>query len=170
MADKRNQIRFIHSSHHERPGAASAQTQQQVRSQAARAAHAKARRQRTANYQAIEARNRSDGHPEQSCSSSSTTEVETSVLSSPVMLLGYGRRDPFASFARPLSPIEDFLLDYCKSGFSSVRHGLCVLQIRCLLMSAPGRIFSVTYILPTDRQSKCCPVLNTSRQRYYPPT
>jgi hypothetical protein len=35
-------------------------------------------------------------------------------VSSPVSILPSSRKDPFMSFARPLNPIEHFLLDHCK--------------------------------------------------------
>ncbi|KAL0776179.1 hypothetical protein CaCOL14_007466 [Colletotrichum acutatum] len=45
---------------------------------------------------------------------SSSIKQSAAAGSTPFGPLSSGRRDPFASFARRLSPVEDFLLDYCK--------------------------------------------------------
>ncbi|KAL2782776.1 hypothetical protein BJX66DRAFT_345527 [Aspergillus keveii] len=71
-----------------------------ARSHAARSAHAKARRIRTLEYQAQQKR--------QDHTSRLTTHAGF-VLLSP---LPASRRDPFASFAQPLKPIEELLFDH----------------------------------------------------------
>ncbi|KAJ0418702.1 hypothetical protein BJY00DRAFT_314613 [Aspergillus carlsbadensis] len=70
-----------------------------ARSHAARSAHAKARRIRTLEYQAQ--KKREDD-------SRSGTRAGTGLLSP----LPASRRDPFASFALPLKPIEELLFDH----------------------------------------------------------
>jgi hypothetical protein len=112
MSGKRSETQFIHSSYSRLPGVASAETQRRVHSHAAWAAHAKARRQRVIKYQAIKSGNNSKD--ERQPFTKTAAEVEIAVISSPIGLLGSNQRDPFASFARRLNPIEDFLLDYCK--------------------------------------------------------
>ncbi|KAL5338157.1 hypothetical protein BJX70DRAFT_398871 [Aspergillus crustosus] len=72
-----------------------------ARAHAARSAHAKARRLRTAQYQAQKA-------PEDTSDSSSphySSESPNSVVS-------YYRRDPFNSLAKGLNPTEELLLDH----------------------------------------------------------
>jgi hypothetical protein len=112
MSGKRSEIQFIYSSHPGLPGVKSAETQRRVHSHAAWSAHAKARRQRLLKYQAIKASSNSEDDT-QLCTKAAA-EVGIATISSPISLLGSGRRDPFASFARHLIPIEDFLLDYCE--------------------------------------------------------
>jgi len=110
MSSTRSEIPFIYSSKH--GGVASAEMRRLVYSHAARAAHAKARRQRLIEYHAIQS---SSGAEDESLPlSTAAAEIAKSVIPSPLGLLGSDRRDPFASFARSLNPIEDFLLDYCK--------------------------------------------------------
>lgn len=112
MSGKGSEIQFIYSSHAGLPGVKSAETQRQVHSHAARAAHAKVRRQRLLKYQAIKASSHSKD--EAQLSTRAAAEVGIAIVSSPISLLGSSRRDPFASFARHLNPIEGFLLDYCE--------------------------------------------------------
>jgi hypothetical protein len=105
--------------------AISAEEQRRAHSHAARTAHAKARRLCTVEYQARKASQLpkgTQGIKERSVVPRSSVqpnlnvaETEQPVLPSPVSLLASGRRDPFTSFARPLKPIEHFLLDHCKS-------------------------------------------------------
>ncbi|KAH9230913.1 hypothetical protein K456DRAFT_39204 [Colletotrichum gloeosporioides 23] len=110
MATIGHDIQFIHSHEKSTLGAQSAEAQRRVHSHAARAAHAKTRRQRVIQYQATKAiRNDFNGKQPPS---RAADEVQVSVISGPIAPLGCGRRDPFASFARRLSPTEDFLLDY----------------------------------------------------------
>ena len=99
-------IQFIYSSDEGRP---SADTKHLVHSHAARATHAKSRRKRLVEYQA-----NNDQKQLQHRSTPVVVEVDGSTIPSPVSLLGSGHRDPFASFARRLEPVEDFLLYYCK--------------------------------------------------------
>lgn len=112
MTGKRSEIQFIFSSHSGLHGVKSAETQRRVHSHAARAAHAKARRQRLLNYQDIEDGRNSEDKTQ--LSTKTTAQVGLNTILSPISLLGSGRRDPFASFARHLNPMEDFLLDYCE--------------------------------------------------------
>jgi hypothetical protein len=116
-------IQFISSSY---PGdTVSVNEQRRAHSHAARIAHAKARRRRTINYQASKVRKTSEGSqgieekrntPSYSVLSAFNAVVtEKGGLPSPVSLLASDRRDPFNSFARPLEPIEHFLLDHCES-------------------------------------------------------
>lgn len=97
--------------------------QRQAHSHAARAAHAKARRLCTIEYQAGKAsqiEKDTEGIQELVVASSSNVPAigafgaEQAVLPSPVNLLSPNGRDPFDSFARPLKPFEHFLLDHCK--------------------------------------------------------
>lgn len=103
---------FIHSHEKDTLGAKSAEARRRVHSHAAREAHARTRRQRVIQYQATKASGNTWNGGQ--CSGIDAAEVQVSVISSPIALLGSGRRDPFGSFARRLSPTEDFLLDYCK--------------------------------------------------------
>lgn len=114
MAGAIGEFHFIDS--HPRPGATSAETQRRIHSLAARATHAKARRQRVSHYQYIKG---SSGRKDemQPCLSVET-EMKAASIPSPSHLLMSYRRDHFASFARRLYPIEDFLLDYCESEIS----------------------------------------------------
>ncbi|KAK1853586.1 hypothetical protein CCHR01_03795 [Colletotrichum chrysophilum] len=110
MATIRHDIQFIHSHEKSTLGAKSAEAQRQVHSHAARAAHAKTRRQRVIQYQATKAiRNDFNGKQPPA---RAADEVQVYVISGPIAPLGCCRRDPFATFARRLSPTEDFLLDY----------------------------------------------------------
>ncbi|KAF2650307.1 hypothetical protein K491DRAFT_667425 [Lophiostoma macrostomum CBS 122681] len=80
--------------------------QRVVHSNAARAAHAEARRRRTVKYQAAKARERSQ---------QLVSPPEGVVVPSPLQissLLPAGRTDPFASCVRPFTPVEHFLLDH----------------------------------------------------------
>ncbi|KAJ5833404.1 transcriptional regulator family: Fungal Specific TF [Penicillium riverlandense] len=110
MSGKRSEFQFIHTSQPGVPGVASAEKQRLVHSHAARAAHAKARRQRLVEYRAI--KTRSGSEDERQPFSTAAAETAIAVIPSPLGFLGSDRRDPFASFARRLNPIEDFLLDY----------------------------------------------------------
>jgi hypothetical protein len=78
-----------------------------VHSNAARAAHAEARRLRTIKYQATKARERGQH----------LIHTPAEGVAPPVpqisRVLPASRTDPFQSFARPLEPIEHFLLDHC---------------------------------------------------------
>lgn len=100
-----HELRFVH---HPLPGDAGARRRQQrvVHSNAARAAHAETRRLRTIRYQAAKAQ-----EPKQLAA----LEPEADVVAAPgiVRLLSADRKDPFASFVRPLKPVEHFLLDHC---------------------------------------------------------
>ncbi|KAH6654922.1 hypothetical protein BKA67DRAFT_566638, partial [Truncatella angustata] len=110
MSDNRGEIQFVHSSRLGLPRVASAEMHRRVHSHAARTAHAKARRERLVNYQALKASSNSEDGRQPF--NKATTKVEIAVISSPISLLESYRRDPFASFARPLNPMEDFLLNY----------------------------------------------------------
>ncbi|KAF0324549.1 hypothetical protein GQ607_008253 [Colletotrichum asianum] len=110
MATRRHDIQFIHSHEKSTLGAKSAEAQRRVHSHAARAAHAKTQRQKVIQYQATkESRNDCNG---ENSPARTAAENQVSVIPGPIAPLGCGRRDPFASFARRLSPTEDFLLDY----------------------------------------------------------
>lgn len=113
MSKRRSETHFISLLHPGPSGAVSAETRRKIRSQAARAAHAKVRRQRVAMYQAMRACGSSEARRLSSCDGSAA-DVDVPVPSSPATLLGAGRKDPFASFAKHLNSIEHFLLDYCK--------------------------------------------------------
>lgn len=107
MSGKRGGIRFIHSHEQETPWVTSAEARRRLHSHAARATHAKARRRRMTQHQAT-----ADGQEEGHVPKKPVAEIQPAVLPTPIGTLGSGRRDPFASFARRLSPMEDFLLDY----------------------------------------------------------
>lgn len=116
-------IQFINTS---RQGdATSAEDQRRANSHAARIAHAKTRRLRTIEYQAIKARQPlrdTQGGEDRSIIATSGVQpvpddmivVEQSILPSPMSLLASDRRDPFDSFGRSFKPVEHFLLDHCK--------------------------------------------------------
>jgi len=102
--------------------------QRRAHSHAARAAHAKARRLATIQYQSSKATQvedsnhavnerritvKSNRHAILNAAKSNTTEQPA--LPSPLNPLPSDRRDPFESFVRPLKRGEHFLLDYCKS-------------------------------------------------------
>ncbi|KAF6791673.1 hypothetical protein CSOJ01_14313 [Colletotrichum sojae] len=115
MPGERSGIRFIHSHKENTPGVTSAETRRRLHSDAARATHAKRRRQRMIEHQTtVESRDGWDGGQ---IPGRQSAEVQVAVVSSPIGPLGSSRRDPFASFARRFSPIEDFLLDYYVSNF-----------------------------------------------------
>ncbi|KAF6829571.1 hypothetical protein CPLU01_07857 [Colletotrichum plurivorum] len=107
MSGKRVGIRFIHSHEQETPWVTSTETRRRLHSHAARATHAKTRQQRMTQHQAT-----ADGQEEGHIPEKPAVEIQVAVLPTPTGTLGSGRRDPFASFARRLSPMEDFLLDY----------------------------------------------------------
>lgn len=106
MSGKRSKIQFIHSPYSKLTRGALVETQRRVHSHAAWAAHAKARQLRVMKFGNVE-----DGRQP---FSNASFNVDTAVMPSPVGLLGSNRRDPFASVARHLNPIEEFCLDYCK--------------------------------------------------------
>ncbi|BCS30773.1 uncharacterized protein APUU_81076A [Aspergillus puulaauensis] len=110
MSRKRGEVQFIHSTQLRAPGVASAEVQRLVHSHAARAAHAKVRRQRLIEYQA--AKTSSGSEDERRPFSTAAAEIAMAAIPSPLGLLGSDRRDPFASFARHLNPAECYLLDY----------------------------------------------------------
>lgn len=126
MTRQGDEVHFIHSYSPGSKEQSSAEVQRQVRSHAARAAHAKTRRQRLARYQAKQGsvhprhQQHGDSHQNQDHGLQQSPPSEAFIKgghdtsSSPFQILGSGRRDPFSSFARPLSPAEDFLLDYCE--------------------------------------------------------
>ena len=94
--------------------------QRVVHSTAARAAHAKRRRQRMKEFQSAKLQDTSHGQ-----------EVEPRhelALAAPNLVRAFsaGRTDPFSSFARPLKPVEHFLLDHCKPCWKST---LCLADI-----------------------------------------
>jgi hypothetical protein len=103
----------------------SAGERRQAHSHAARAAHAKARRLRTIQYQAVKAdEERKNIQISEHRVITPTTRVPPTLaafekklppLPSPLSWLSSDRRDPFASFARTFLPVEHFLLDHCKS-------------------------------------------------------
>jgi hypothetical protein len=128
MSPERNKIEFVLSSSPGSLETVSAEVQRRVHSHAARAAHAKARRQRLIEYQKLKATGvLEDGHQ---ALAKDGVETGILVLPSPVGPLVSERRDPFASFARRLNPTEEFLVDYCKSSFLTFRKGrhiiLCI--------------------------------------------
>lgn len=106
MSGKRSKIQFIHSPYSKLPSGSLVETQRRVHSHAAWAAHAKARRQRVIKFGNLE--DELDSFP------NASFNADTAVITSPIDALGSNRRDPFASFARNLNPIEDLFLDYCK--------------------------------------------------------
>lgn len=113
MSRKGSEIQFIHSTQLRAPGVASAEMQRLVHSHAARAAHAKVRRQSLIEYQAV--KSSSGSEDERRPLSTAAAEKAMAAIPSPLGLLGSDRRDPFASFPRRLNPAEYYLLDYCKS-------------------------------------------------------
>jgi hypothetical protein len=97
-------------------------SKQEVRSAAARSAHARARRARMLEYQAADKSKKvepQDANRELSPLSNSynlqMSHRASIVLASPV--LGYERRDPFGSLAIQCSPFEQYLLDHCSWPF-----------------------------------------------------
>jgi hypothetical protein len=82
-----------------------------ARSHAARAAHAKERRQRTLQYQAQ--KRREEGI--RILQDDTQTGPSALVLPTPKIItpLSASRRDPFMSHARKLQPIEEILFDHC---------------------------------------------------------
>ena len=99
------ELRFVH---HADPSDTSLRKRQKrvAHSNAARRAHAEARRLRMIRYQASKAQERSQ---------QPVVKAETNAVTVPkiVRLLSADRKDPFTSFVRPFKPIEHFLLDYC---------------------------------------------------------
>ncbi|KAL4926199.1 uncharacterized protein BDV17DRAFT_160110 [Aspergillus undulatus] len=83
-------------------------SQRIARAHAARSAHARARRQRTIEYQAQKARN--GHHKEPGCTHNA--ESSCPLVSGPNRLLTYHRRDPFMSCVRKLKPTEEVLFDH----------------------------------------------------------
>ncbi|KAL4882114.1 hypothetical protein BJY04DRAFT_49382 [Aspergillus karnatakaensis] len=75
-----------------------------ARSHAARAAHAKTRRQRIIQYQNQKAQDRDRDQESENLSHRSS--------GSPTNLLSHHRRDPFHAQARSLNPTEEFLIDH----------------------------------------------------------
>ncbi|CAJ2502367.1 Uu.00g097610.m01.CDS01 [Anthostomella pinea] len=102
-----NGLQFVHQSF---PGDTSTRRRQKrvVHSNAARAAHAEARRCRTIEYQASKTR-AAEGSQLSGSNDSGSGEV---VASRMPRQLASGRKDPFTSFVRPFKPVEHFLLDY----------------------------------------------------------
>lgn len=102
---------IINSAHSTGPESTSAQ-RKTARSHAARAAHAKERRQRTLQYQAQKRR-----EEENKTTRDETDTAPQSALHSTtpniITLLSASRRDPFMSYARKLQPIEEALFDHC---------------------------------------------------------
>ena len=94
-------------------------SQRQSRSHAAREAHAKARRLRTAKYQASRRRQHDQGGTAQIearyalASPKLAREPSSFVISSPLSLLGSARTDPFSSYSTMLTHVDYFLLDHC---------------------------------------------------------
>ncbi|KUJ19433.1 uncharacterized protein LY89DRAFT_731831 [Mollisia scopiformis] len=91
----------------------------QARSHSARETHARARRLRAMNYQLQTAKQGvreslvNDGDKSYTTTSvGRSAESDAKILSDPVSLLAPDRRDPFSSFVKPFTPIENFLLDY----------------------------------------------------------
>ena len=82
-------------------------TQRQARSHAARETHARTRRLRMIEHLRL-------GQSREPALGGSEQTSQKVQVSSPVGILPSSRKDPFMSFARPLTPIEHFLLDYCK--------------------------------------------------------
>jgi len=127
MASQLGQIQFIGSSYSGET--TSSEGQRRVHSHAARIAHARARRLRTISYRAGKTRQTAKESQQieeraiiprlSDLSTFDATEVEQSVLLSPLNLLASDRRDPFDSFARSFNPIEHFLLDHCESSTTS---------------------------------------------------
>lgn len=102
---------IIKSAHPTGPDSTSIQ-RKTARSHAARAAHAKERRQRTLQYQAQ--KRREEGI--QTTRDETDTEPQSALhLTTPkvITLLPASRRDPFMSYARKLRPIEEILFDHC---------------------------------------------------------
>lgn len=128
-AKQSNSIQFI-SSYPGNP--ASSDIQRKAHSHAARTAHAKARRLRTASYQAgkhkcrlqeDQGANALETMP--SCGELAAVacfENAESALDYPLSLLAADRKDPFCSFAKSFDPIEHFLLDHCKRPFHSLSY------------------------------------------------
>jgi hypothetical protein len=99
------ELPFIH--HSSSADASSTKRQRQiVHSNAARSAHAEARRLRTIRYQVSKAQERSKVVDLES-------GFDASAAPRIVKLLSASRKDPFTSFVRPFEPVEHFLLDHC---------------------------------------------------------
>lgn len=94
----------------------SVKVQRKVHAHAARAAHARARRLRTIEYQASKAVQKPEPE-DQETKPPSCNPLESGNMALPSLLrfLAADRRDPFSCFARAFTPVEHFLLDHCKS-------------------------------------------------------
>ena len=109
MPAQPNKIQFISVAH---PGnsqgpPSSPASRRRVRSHAARASHALARRLMTAEYQAQQEAAATQGNKE--CD---PIQQPQAIIPSPVSLLSPARLDPFAS-TYAMSPTENFLFGHC---------------------------------------------------------
>ncbi|KAI3553834.1 hypothetical protein CABS03_09417 [Colletotrichum abscissum] len=95
MSVERGHIQFIYVHEQNNSNVASAESQRRADSHAATTAHARARRQRNLQYQAVR-----------------STDVQVAADSTLIKSLRFSREDSFASFAKRFSSVEDFLLDY----------------------------------------------------------
>lgn len=117
-------IQFIHySDSGSIPSSSSTRT---AHSHAARTAHARARQLRIIQYQSTSttqqptndsAAGSAQTHAESSAAPSDTRgfrQRQSPQISSPASILSSDRKDPFATFAWRLRPIEHFLFDHCQ--------------------------------------------------------
>lgn len=98
-------MQFVHQSHPDEDAMTKKRQKQIVRSNAARKAHAEARRARTMQYQARKAQAESQMEVKEIANKETPIELSR--------LLPSCRTDPFMSFVHPFKPIEHFLLDHC---------------------------------------------------------
>ena len=110
----KSSIQFIQ--HSDFDGNASARSQRQIRSHAARIAHARIRVSRMRDYrkQTADELLIRDENARTKEIPGAKIEIEASTLASPLTLLSSHRRDQFGCSVVPLKPVEHFLLDHCK--------------------------------------------------------
>lgn len=118
-----------------------------VHSHAARIAHARTRRARTREYQAAraaacqgQARAEQAPHPDPLQQGQGENVAGEALALYQPALGGSGRSDPFTSFARPLTPQENFLLDHCE--LRNLYNGTLALADTC------GFLADIAFIIP----------------------
>ncbi|KAK0708694.1 hypothetical protein B0H67DRAFT_590941 [Lasiosphaeris hirsuta] len=110
-----------------------------VHSHAARTAHARRRRARVVAYQASRGVGQPQGDPLQIPNGAIDGVTAMSPYGShhaSPEVIGSGRSDPFASFARPFSPLETFLLDHY------IAHIVPRMKSQCRGLRARGQVYA----------------------------
>ncbi len=95
-----------------------ARQRRQIRSHVSRETYAKERRLRAAGHLGLhdtETKELPDIHPRVVTSAESPASVEHAGIEEPRSLLSCSREDPFSTSVISLRPLENFLLDHCKS-------------------------------------------------------